>query len=112
MTDDTPDPTPEDHDDCGYDSKDHARALRLILAALRQDWPARDQVLEEIGDCPGCLQAVVIILAGEAAVAYLGPPEETPGGFHVSEEQREGAVGFISDILADVLDHRPSEDVL
>lgn len=102
---------PEDHDpDHDYDTEDHVRALRLILASLRglrQDWPTRDQILEEIGECPDCLRAVVLHLAAEAATAYIGPPEETPQGWKIPETQQEEAIGFISDILADVLDHQP-----
>ena len=97
----------ESDDDWGYDSEDHVRALRLIMAALRRDWVARDEVLTEIGDCPGCWARVAVMLAGEAATAYVGPPEETPeGGFSLNEGRVEKAIDFIGEILADVLDAR------
>lgn len=91
------------HDE--YESADHVRALRLILASLRKDWPARDEIFEEIGDCSACLRSVAMFLAAEAATAYVGPPEETVDGFVLNEEQVDGAIDFIGDIIADVLDH-------
>jgi hypothetical protein len=98
---------PDDDDEEDDGSFDYARALRLVLATLREDWEARDELLDEIGECPCCLREIVLHLAAECATAYVGPPEETPeGGFKITDEQKESAISFISDILTLVLDQR------
>lgn len=93
--------TPEDDQDADdhldYNADLHALALRLILSGLRLDNIARDQVLDEIGDCPGCQRAVMLMLVCEACSALV--PDEDDNG-----ETTESAINYVSAILTDVLD--------
>lgn len=54
---------------------DADRALRLVLASLKDDEDGRSALLErELGDCPQCLRGMVVTMAGMYA-ADLDDPE-------------------------------------
>lgn len=64
------------HDGCVADGLDRAlpagivRGWRLILSALHEDEDAVRNVLDEVGDCPDCLRAIVVFLANTTARSY------------------------------------------
>ena len=97
--------TPEDAQDEDEHDGDphidlHALALRLILSGLRLDDLARDEVLDEIGDCPGCQRTVMLMLVYETCDALVGHwdnPED-------DARATEAAITYISDVLAVTLD--------
>lgn len=75
---------------------DGDRALRLVLASLRDDSDATALVFNEIAGCPNCLRGALVLLAGMYA-ADLNDPED--GGL-------DAAISRVEWMLSEGMDKR------